>query len=241
MKVDIAANKDGNINTSLDSLCEAVLFLMDKWNHPVYIHCNQGKHRTGCVVACLRKIQKMPIDEALQEYVNYSSPKDRAGDKELIKSFNPEVVFEYAKKNGYFGGPQPKMHRLDSTITDIDTLSEALLSGATEGVAWADIPVLSISPSSVISDEMSISRADMAATTNYVQTGSNGLDVAVYTSQSKGTAGVMDTDVVQIADDDLDVSLSEPLGKVAELNTDALAAAIHPDNLCFDARMAATQ
>jgi tyrosine-protein phosphatase SIW14 len=93
----IEPNKDGAVNTNLDKLCEAILFVLSPQNHPVYIHCNQGKHRTGCVVACLRLCQQWPIDEVLEEYLTYARGKEREGDIALIKSFDPSLVFDYAK------------------------------------------------------------------------------------------------------------------------------------------------
>ena len=70
------------------------------------------------------------MKEILAEYYAYAWPKVRPGDIHLIKSFNPDLVFDYAKENGYFGGEHPRLKRLDSTITDIDALAAALSSGA---------------------------------------------------------------------------------------------------------------
>ena len=128
--INIATNKECKVDTTLDSLCEALLFVLDSSNFPVYIHCNQGKHRTGCVVACLRKIQRWPIEEIIREYVDYAWPKARDGDISLIKSFDPNVVFEYATRHGYLDGSQPRVRRLDSGITNIDAFVSALASGA---------------------------------------------------------------------------------------------------------------
>lgn len=88
------------MKTNFDSLCEAIVFAINPLNHPVWIHCNQGRHRTGCVVACIRKIQLWPIDEILEEYQTYANPKPRDGDIQLIKDFDPEWVLEFAKKEG---------------------------------------------------------------------------------------------------------------------------------------------
>jgi protein tyrosine/serine phosphatase len=38
-------------------LQEALSALLDVRTHPILIHCNKGKHRTGCLVGCLRKVQ----------------------------------------------------------------------------------------------------------------------------------------------------------------------------------------
>ena len=97
--IDIAPNKDGQVRTTQDSLCEAILFALNPNHYPLYIHCNQGRHRTGCVVACLRKIQKWPLDEILREYSAYAHPKARTGDMNLIKSFDPDSVHAYAKSH----------------------------------------------------------------------------------------------------------------------------------------------
>ena len=86
------------------------------------------------MVACLRKIQKMPMDEILAEYHAYADPKAREGDIALIKAFDPEVVFEYSKEHGYFDGYEPSMKRLDSGIINIDGLAAALGSGAMDVV-----------------------------------------------------------------------------------------------------------
>lgn len=130
LEVDIATNKEGIVNTTLESLCKSLLFVMDSSNYPLYIHCNQGKHRTGCVVACLRKIQHWPMESIIEEYIAYAGKKARDGDIELIKSFDPNVVFEYAQIHGYVNGSQPRLHRHDSTLTDIDSLAAALSAGA---------------------------------------------------------------------------------------------------------------
>ena len=131
-KIEIATNKDGVISTTIDSICESLLFVMDSSNHPVYIHCNQGKHRTGCLVGCLRKVQRMPIKEIIAEYRAYSGIKARPGDEAFIKSFDPEVLYTYAKAHGRLDGPESRLRRNDSSmsIVDVDSLVEALGAGA---------------------------------------------------------------------------------------------------------------
>ncbi|KAK4551965.1 tyrosine-protein phosphatase siw14 [Recurvomyces mirabilis] len=128
-RVDIAPNKEGKPGTSGESLCEALLIVLDAENYPLHIHCNQGKHRTGCLIACLRKIQRRPMCDILLEYYTYAYPKARPGDVELIKAFDPEAVFDYAKAHGYLE-KQSFMKRMDSMIVNVDGLAEALSSNA---------------------------------------------------------------------------------------------------------------
>lgn len=126
-RINIATNKDGQVNTTWDSLCEAVLLLMNPANYPIHIHCNQGKHRTGCVVACYRKVRRDPIEDIIAEYEAYAGTKARPGDIELIRAFDPEAVFEYARKHGYFADRQFS-RKVDSAVCNIDTLVAALAS-----------------------------------------------------------------------------------------------------------------
>lgn len=98
---------------------------MDPANQPGYIHCNQGRHRTGCVVACLRKVQRWPIEDVIAEYETYAAPKVRSGDIELIRAFDPEAVYQYSRKHDYFSGRR-FMRRSDSVISNLDTLVAAL-------------------------------------------------------------------------------------------------------------------
>ena len=129
-RVDIAPNKKGSVS-STDSLCEALLHVLDAANHPIHIHCNQGKHRTGCVVACLRKVQGVPLPAILAEYVDYSSPKQRPGDEALIRDFDPASLYRFVLARGLLGrgGTHPRLGRLDATfIPDVDALALALAS-----------------------------------------------------------------------------------------------------------------
>ncbi|KAH8778500.1 tyrosine phosphatase family-domain-containing protein [Diaporthe sp. PMI_573] len=59
----------------------------DKRNHPLLIHCNHGRHRTGCVVALVRKIQNWDSERVLDEYRAYASPKIRDCDVDYITKF----------------------------------------------------------------------------------------------------------------------------------------------------------
>ena len=107
--------------------CQALLIVMNPVNHPVYIHCNQGRHRTGCIVACLRKIQQWPIDEILAEYNTYAHPKPRKEDLAFIRAFDPSIVYDYAKTNRMVGTRANSQHPFDSAL-DICDLASGLPS-----------------------------------------------------------------------------------------------------------------
>ncbi|EME84460.1 uncharacterized protein MYCFIDRAFT_163273 [Pseudocercospora fijiensis CIRAD86] len=115
--MELETNKEGAINMKPDNLCEAILFAMNPSHRPVYVHCNQGRHRTGCFVACLRKIEGWPIEDVLAEYDTYASPKPRDGDIAFIKQFDPKVIYTFAEQN-----PHLKW-RSDSVLGTFDLLA----------------------------------------------------------------------------------------------------------------------
>ncbi|KAJ2330343.1 tyrosine-protein phosphatase siw14 [Coemansia sp. RSA 2673] len=76
------------------NMCEALLTLMDRRNHPILIHCNKGKHRTGCLVGCLRKLQEWSNTSIFDEYRRYSAPKSRSMDQQFIELFDVRPVLQ---------------------------------------------------------------------------------------------------------------------------------------------------
>lgn len=61
-------NLDADTNSATD-LKKVLRDILDPSNHPLLIHCNKGKHRTGSVVGCLRKIR----DWSLSSIVSFVS------------------------------------------------------------------------------------------------------------------------------------------------------------------------
>ncbi|XP_020977559.1 uncharacterized protein LOC107635141 isoform X2 [Arachis ipaensis] len=60
----------------------------DVRNHPVLIHCKRGKHRTGCLVGCLRKLQNWCLSSVFEEYQRFAGAKSRNGDLTFIDRFD---------------------------------------------------------------------------------------------------------------------------------------------------------
>ncbi|XP_050894338.1 tyrosine-protein phosphatase DSP3 [Lathyrus oleraceus] len=71
-----------------DSIMEALKILLDVRNHPVLIHCKRGKHRTGCVVGCFRKMQNWCLSSVFEEYQRYAGAKSRTMDLTFIEMFD---------------------------------------------------------------------------------------------------------------------------------------------------------
>ncbi|TNY24179.1 tyrosine phosphatase family-domain-containing protein [Rhodotorula diobovata] len=88
------ANKEPFVSIPEDKIVAALSTILDVRNHPMLIHCNKGKHRTGCVVGCLRRLQLWSLVSVFDEYRRYSHPKSRAMDLQCIEAFGglPKTV-----------------------------------------------------------------------------------------------------------------------------------------------------
>ncbi|KAF8388573.1 hypothetical protein HHK36_027248 [Tetracentron sinense] len=81
-------NKEPFLTIHKDTIMEALRVLLDVRNHPVLIHCKRGKHRTGCLVGCLRKLQNWCLSSVFEEYQHFAGAKARVADMRFIEMFN---------------------------------------------------------------------------------------------------------------------------------------------------------
>lgn len=103
-QIPILANKDSQIYTDAETVHKVLNIVLDPSNFPLLIHCNKGRHRTGCMVACFRKITGWSLDACIDEYVTYSTPKERELDKRFIERFDPSSLKPTAYARGFVGG-----------------------------------------------------------------------------------------------------------------------------------------
>ncbi|PYH73904.1 tyrosine phosphatase family protein, partial [Aspergillus vadensis CBS 113365] len=99
-RILVQANKDPNVKIPDSVMCRILELLLDKSNHPVLVHCNKGKHRTGCVVACFRKLQGWDSCDVIEEYLRYAFPKPRLLDENYIDRFDPSQLHQLAQSSG---------------------------------------------------------------------------------------------------------------------------------------------
>ncbi|KAF4589850.1 tyrosine phosphatase [Ophiocordyceps camponoti-floridani] len=66
--------------------------VLDRNQYPLMVHCNHGKHRTGCVVAVVRKLSGWTVNTVLDEYRAYATPKVRECDVDYISSFKASTL-----------------------------------------------------------------------------------------------------------------------------------------------------
>ncbi|KAL3850908.1 hypothetical protein ACJIZ3_012790 [Penstemon smallii] len=88
----IEGSKESFANIPHYIITSALEVLLDERNHPVLIHCKRGKHRTGCLVGCLRKLQNWCLASVLDEYVRFAADKARVSDQRFMEMFDPSSV-----------------------------------------------------------------------------------------------------------------------------------------------------
>ncbi|CAH8306014.1 unnamed protein product [Eruca vesicaria subsp. sativa] len=84
----IEGNKEPFVIIPDQKIRKALKVLLDEKNHPVLIHCKRGKHRTGCLVGCLRKLQKWCLTSIFDEYQRFAAAKARVSDQRFMEIFD---------------------------------------------------------------------------------------------------------------------------------------------------------
>ncbi|KAH8730080.1 tyrosine phosphatase family-domain-containing protein [Phaeosphaeriaceae sp. PMI808] len=99
-QVHIKANK-GEVRVESCEMSRALRLIMDRTNHPILIHCNKGKHRTGCTVACFRRIIGYEMDTIVEDYHTYAGVKARFMDEVFFEGFDLNNVMWMARQEGW--------------------------------------------------------------------------------------------------------------------------------------------
>jgi len=84
----IQGNKEPFVDIPEEAIRDALFILLDSQHHPLLIHCNKGKHRTGCLVGCLRKMQQWSLTSIFDEYRRFAGNKVRVLDQQFIELFH---------------------------------------------------------------------------------------------------------------------------------------------------------
>lgn len=98
-RINIPPHKSEDDRIPIERTAQVMRLLLDPANRPILVHCNKGKHRTGCMVASFRKIQAMSttrwdLPSILAEYHQYAGTKARAYDEIYIKAFQPQDALD---------------------------------------------------------------------------------------------------------------------------------------------------
>jgi tyrosine-protein phosphatase SIW14 len=89
IRVPMEGNKEPFKIIEPELVHKALEYITDSRNHPIYIHCNKGKHRTGTVIGCLRKLQLWTLTSIFDEYWKFAGIKARAIDQQYIELYMP--------------------------------------------------------------------------------------------------------------------------------------------------------
>ena len=92
LQFGVPGNKEPFVDIPEEGIAAALAAALDPRNHPMYVHCNKGKHRTGCLIGCLRKVQNWAYSSIFDEYIRFSAPKARQMDQQFIELFRTERV-----------------------------------------------------------------------------------------------------------------------------------------------------
>ncbi|KAK8590154.1 hypothetical protein V6N13_088935 [Hibiscus sabdariffa] len=84
----IEGKTEPSLATLRDAIRGALKILMDVRNHPILIHCKRGKHRTGSLVGCFRKVQSWCLPAVFEEYQHFAGIKSRTADLRFIETFD---------------------------------------------------------------------------------------------------------------------------------------------------------
>lgn len=87
----------------LETMQSILSVVLDKENYPLLIHCNHGKHRTGCVVGLVRKLSGWDTERAVIEYRSFAEPKIRECDVEYLTTFQTSTLHSAIKDAPIFG------------------------------------------------------------------------------------------------------------------------------------------
>ncbi|RMZ66040.1 tyrosine phosphatase family [Pyrenophora seminiperda CCB06] len=96
----IRANK-GEVRIESCEMSRALRLIMDRTNHPILVHCNKGKHRTGCTIASFRRILGVDPETVREEYHTYAGPKARFLDEVFFENFDLNLVMWIARQEGW--------------------------------------------------------------------------------------------------------------------------------------------
>ncbi|KAM3074741.1 tyrosine-protein phosphatase siw14 [Clarireedia jacksonii] len=83
--IDMQGTKKVNIP---DSVMNSIMKIcLDRENQPLLIHCNHGKHRTGCAAAVIRHVCGWNVQSIVDEYTHFAEPKVRDCDVKYITEY----------------------------------------------------------------------------------------------------------------------------------------------------------
>uniref|UniRef100_A0A7S3G9B1 protein-tyrosine-phosphatase n=1 Tax=Palpitomonas bilix TaxID=652834 RepID=A0A7S3G9B1_9EUKA len=72
-------------------IIDALSALLEKKNYPIAVMCSLGRHRTGTVIGCLRKLQRWNLTSIFEEYRRFAG-KPNLLHEQFIELFDTDLV-----------------------------------------------------------------------------------------------------------------------------------------------------
>lgn len=91
-RINVPSHKSNEDTIPMENIAQVMDLMTDETKRPILIHCNKGRHRTGCMIACFRKLHGMDDVDAITEYHEYARPKARAYDMAFISRIRIEEI-----------------------------------------------------------------------------------------------------------------------------------------------------
>ncbi len=106
---------------SEETVLAALEIILDPSSYPLAVMCSQGRHRTGIVVGCLRKLQGWNLTAILEEYRHYAGTKIRLINEQFIDLFDLDLVNVPRNAPKCLRLEQPKNNNNSTTATTATT------------------------------------------------------------------------------------------------------------------------
>ena len=94
LQFGLEGNKEPFDEIPEEAIRAALRAVLDRRNHPLLIHCNQGKHRTGCLVGCLRKVHRWSLVAIFDEYRLFAGRKACIVDQQFIERIYVQALVQ---------------------------------------------------------------------------------------------------------------------------------------------------
>ena len=99
-------NKEPFVDIPEEVVHRALSAIVDVRHQPLLIHCNKGKHRTGAMVGCLRRLQGWSLASVFDEYNRFAGDKGRLGDQQFIELYCAKLTIEPRFISPWFEKPR---------------------------------------------------------------------------------------------------------------------------------------
>ena len=77
---------------SEETVLSALHLILEPRGYPLMVMCSLGRHRTGTVIGCLRKLQRWNLTSIFGEYRRYAGAKTRQSNEQFIELFDTDLV-----------------------------------------------------------------------------------------------------------------------------------------------------